>query len=135
VFTPVQPSSLQSSSSPCENPWAEFSLTIPLWCASPQGYVFPYVGAAIFVCDSPAVVLTFGWSQLSVGYLLASTFYTAMSVLNGQSRPNQVAAAFVIGAWVVCVPIAYPLSHAIHPVCTLVNSLNTRGVFSVQVWT
>ena len=38
-----------------------------------------------------------------------------MAVLSGQARPKAIAVAFVIGAWIICVPFAYPLSNWIHP--------------------
>lgn len=60
---------------------------------------------------------------LSVGYLLASTFFTAMAVLNGQSRPGIVAIAFVVGAWLVCIPTAIPLSRALNPVSAVLSCL------------
>lgn len=52
---------------------------------------------------------------VGVAYFLVGMFYTAMAVLSGQSRPGIVAVAFVVGAWVVAVPLTFPLRHVTRP--------------------
>jgi hypothetical protein len=47
---------------------------------------------------------------MGAAYMFVSAFYVAMSVLQGQSRNNIVAVAFVVGAWLITVPLCYPLS-------------------------
>ena len=48
---------------------------------------------------------------MGCAYMFVSAFYVAMAVLQGQSRNNVVAVAFVVGAWLITVPFCYPLSH------------------------
>ena len=54
------------------------------------------------------------WAEVSTlaplvggGYAAMSLFYAAGGVLSGQGRPLVVAVAFVIGAWCVCIPLAW----------------------------
>ena len=47
---------------------------------------------------------------VGVGYCLLSLFYAAMATLSAQGRPGWVAGAFFVGAWVVCVPLAWVLT-------------------------
>ncbi len=42
---------------------------------------------------------------------MIALFFTAMAILQGQARPTMVAISFVIGAWVVGVPLAYVFCH------------------------
>jgi MATE family multidrug resistance protein len=52
--------------------------------------------------------------QLSVpvgaGYFLISIFFVSLGILAGQGRPGAVAAAFVVGAWLVAVPLGVVLT-------------------------
>ena len=41
-------------------------------------------------------------------------FYVSMATLSGAGRPNMVAVSFVIGAWLVCVPLAFVFTDVIH---------------------
>jgi len=61
------------------------------------------------------------WQQASeisivVGacYAALSIFYTAMSVINAQGRPVIVAVAYLLGCWVVCLPLAYVFAFVCH---------------------
>lgn len=63
--------------------------------------------------DSPEV-----WKKTSeiavlcgCAYLGLVIFYISMATLGAQGRPGIVAIAFVVGAWFVCVPLAYVFSH------------------------
>lgn len=47
---------------------------------------------------------------ISFGFVALSLFYLSMALLDAQGRPNIVAAAFLCGAWVVAVPLAYVLA-------------------------
>lgn len=64
--------------------------------------------------------------QVGAGYVVLSVFYVAFATLNGQGRPLVGAVAMLIGAWFVCVPLAYILSHPLHGVskvlCVCVSS-------------
>lgn len=82
---------------------------IVLGCKNYVGHIFSHDPVVVSLTSHLCI-------PFSVGYLLASTFFTAMAVLNDQSRPVATAVAFVVGAWLVCVPVAYPLSLAIKPV-------------------
>ncbi|KNC46234.1 multidrug/Oligosaccharidyl-lipid/Polysaccharide Flippase superfamily [Thecamonas trahens ATCC 50062] len=61
------------------------------------------------VSSDPAI-----WSEaesiarlLAISYILIGVFYTCMAILDGQARPLPVALAFFVGAWLVCIPLAY----------------------------
>lgn len=45
------------------------------------------------------------------GYTAIALFYASMAVLSGAAKPRTVAVAFLIGAWAVCVPLAYVLAN------------------------
>ena len=44
---------------------------------------------------------------VGVGYALLTFFYVCMGTLAAQGRTTMIAIAFVLGAWVVAVPLAY----------------------------
>ena len=52
--------------------------------------------------------------QLALAYGLVSCFFTAIGILQGQGRPLTIAVAFVLGAWMVGVPLAYVFSHKVN---------------------
>jgi len=45
-----------------------------------------------------------------------AVFYVAMAVLSGAGRPKMVAVSFVVGAWLVCIPLAFVLTDVVHEV-------------------
>ena len=56
------------------------------------------------------------------GYVFLCLFYTSMAVVAGFGRPRIIAIAFLVGAWCVCIPLGYVLSH-------------TLGLGLVGLWT
>lgn len=47
------------------------------------------------------------------GYVFLCMFYTSMAVVAGFGRPRIIAIAFLVGAWGVCIPLGYVLSHTV----------------------
>jgi len=45
------------------------------------------------------------------GYVFLCMFYSSMAVVAGFGRPRIIAVAFLVGAWGVCIPLGYVLSH------------------------
>ena len=43
-------------------------------------------------------------------FLVMALFYSSMATLQGQGRPAPIAVSFLVGAWGVCVPLAYALA-------------------------
>ena len=41
------------------------------------------------------------------GYFFLGVFYIAMATLAAQGRPHLIAVSFVVGAWLVCIPLAF----------------------------
>ena len=58
---------------------------------------------------------------VGAGYAALAIFYISMAVLSAAGKPNIVAVAFVIGAWVVCVPLAFVLTDVVHEVSGAVH--------------
>lgn len=54
-----------------------------------------------------------GCLQLAAAFLMIALFFTAMAILQGQARPSMIAVSFVIGAWIVGVPLAYVFCHVL----------------------
>lgn len=79
----------------------------------------------IFSDDPHVWALTGSIATLvGIAYGFMVFFYVAMAVLAGSGRPHVVTAAFVIGAWCVCVPLAYVFGFVLD---------STRGLFGLWV--
>jgi MATE family multidrug resistance protein len=46
------------------------------------------------------------------GYFFLGIFYICMATLTAQGRPHLIAVSFVVGAWLVCIPMAFYLKHS-----------------------
>lgn len=46
--------------------------------------------------------------------MLVSIFFTIIAVLQGQGRPVMIAVSFILGAWLVGVPLAWVFSNRLH---------------------
>lgn len=51
---------------------------------------------------------------VGAGYALLAFFYASMAVLEGQGNAGAVAVSFFLGAWVVCVPLAFVFTYKLH---------------------
>jgi len=62
----------------------------------------------------PRVLLLVSQIMLLVGcgYFFLGIFYICMSTLGAQGRPHLIAVSFVVGAWGVCIPMAFYLKHS-----------------------
>ena len=92
-----------------------FSIAVGLVVAAIFGFGRTWVGQVI--SNVPAVIHGVEGIAILVGgaYAGLAIFYVAMATLSAQGRSTAVAVSFFIGAWCVCVPLAWVLGFEIHP--------------------
>lgn len=102
---------------------AKHSMCVPVLAAS----LFTAVAVAVAmvllrsslgrICTGDACILALTvrfFPLIGACYVVMTVFYMAMGVLQAQARPGVAAIAFLVGAWLVCVPSVYVLSLRVH---------------------
>jgi Na+-driven multidrug efflux pump len=65
------------------------------------------------------------------GYFALGIFYICMATLAAQGRPHLIAISFVIGAWFVCIPLAFYFRSSNLMITIMGNTIDMKGLFGL----